>query len=125
MFSVMKKVLFILPSLRGGGAERVMVTLLKHLNRDKFDLHLALVSKEGPYLIEVPDDVPIYDLGVKRVRYAFVPMLKLIRRLKPDIVFSTLGHLNIALIMLKFLMPSHTRLIVREANTVTVNKQHN
>ncbi|GAJ38354.1 glycosyltransferase [Saccharococcus caldoxylosilyticus] len=114
-----KKVLFILPSLRGGGAERVMVTLLKHVDRDKFDLHLALVSKEGPYLTEVPYDVPIYDLGAKRVRYAFVPMLKLIRQLKPDIVFSTLGHLNIALIILRFLMLSHTRLIVREANTVS------
>ncbi|TXK86495.1 glycosyltransferase, partial [Parageobacillus sp. SY1] len=45
----MKKVLFILPSLRGGGAERVMVTLLKYLDRNKFDLHLALISKEGPY----------------------------------------------------------------------------
>lgn len=115
----MKKVLLILPSLRGGGAERVMVTLLKYLDRNKFDLHLALISKEGPYLAEVPDDVPVYDLEAKRVRYAFIPMLKLIRQLKPDIVFSTLGHLNIALIMLKILMPSHTRLIVREANTVS------
>lgn len=115
----MKKVLFILPSLRGGGAERVMVTLLKYLDREKFDLHLALVTKEGPYLAEVPDDVRTYDLGAQRVRYAFLPMLKLIRKLKPDVVFSTLGHLNMALIILKFLMPKHTRLIVREANTVS------
>lgn len=120
-----KRILFVLPSLQGGGAERVIVTLLKHLNRDIFELHLALVAKEGAYLSDVPDDIPIYDLGVKRVRYALFSMLKLIWKLKPDIVFSTLGHLNIALIMLKPLMPINTRIIVREAITVTQFIQYN
>ena len=115
----MKKVLLILPSLRGGGAERVMVTLLKYLDRNKFDLHLALISKEGPYLAEVPDDVPVYDLEAKRVRYAFIPMLKLIRKLKPEVVISTLGHLNLSLIMLKWLMPTGTRLFVRQTNIIS------
>ncbi len=50
----MAKVLFVLPSLAGGGAERVIVTLLKNLDRDKFQPHLALLKKEGPYLSDIP-----------------------------------------------------------------------
>jgi glycosyltransferase involved in cell wall biosynthesis len=114
-----QKVLFVLPSLHGGGAQRVMVTLLKHLNRQKFDIYLALVAKNGAYLSEVPTDVIVYDLGAGRVRHAFKPLLQLIHKLKPDTVFSTLGHMNLALILLKAFMPSKTRLIVREACIVS------
>lgn len=114
-----KKVLFVVPSLHGGGAERVMVTLLKHLDRKKFSLNLALVKKEGTYLKDVPNDVEIYDLKVGRVRKSFLPLLKLIWRIQPDIAFSTLGHLNLALILLKPVFPKKTKLVVREANTVS------
>ena len=38
------KILFILPSLEGGGAERVTVALLNHFPKELFDLHLALIQ---------------------------------------------------------------------------------
>lgn len=114
-----KKVLFVLPSLRGGGAERVIVTLLNHFDRRKFELHLALVEKEGAYLKNVPFDVPVYDLAAGRVRNAFKPLLKLIKQLKPDTIFSTQGHMNLALIFLKPFLPKEIKLIVREASIVS------
>ena len=44
MKSTRRRVLFLMPSLVGGGAERVIVTLLRHLDRSRFELHLALVE---------------------------------------------------------------------------------
>ena len=122
-----QKVLFILPSLHGGGAERVIVTLLKYLDREIFELHLALIAKEGTYLDNVPKDVPVHNLAAGRVRYSFKPLLKLIHRVKPDTIFSTLGHLNLALIFLKPFLPKTTKIIVREANTVSeiIKKSNN
>lgn len=58
-----RKVLFIMTSLDGGGAEKVLVTMLKNFDYAKFDVSLALTTYSGIYLNEVPDKVhiiPIY-----------------------------------------------------------------
>ena len=57
------RVLFALTDLHGGGAQRVVLTLLRHLPRERFELHLALVSRVGRFADEVPPDVRVYDLG--------------------------------------------------------------
>jgi hypothetical protein len=114
------KILFIIPSLRGGGAERVMLTLLKHLPRGQFGLSLALVEKVGHYLDELPNDVAVYDLEAGRVRYSILKIVRLINKIKPDIVFSTLGHLNIALVISKIFWQHSASLIIRQGTMVSM-----
>ena len=110
-----KKVLFLLPSLTGGGAERVFTTLLRHLDRARFEPHLALLQATGAYMEDIPKDVPIHDLKVSRVRYGLPAILRLVWRLRPKTILATMGHLNIALICAKPFFPRDTRLLVREA----------
>ena len=115
-----KHVLFLIPSLRGGGAERVITTLLQHLDRSSFKLTLALVdARESVFLNEVPADVEFIDLRCRRVRYALPKIFALIWKRRPDVVFSTLGHLNLALAMFRPLLPQHPRYIARETNIVS------
>ena len=38
----MKNILFIMPKLDGGGAERVLVNIINHLDRDIFNISLLL-----------------------------------------------------------------------------------
>lgn len=45
--------------MHGGGSERQMVSLLKNLDRSRFEPHLYLIYRSGPLLDEVPDDVPV------------------------------------------------------------------
>lgn len=45
-----KKVLFLIESLAGGGAERVLVTILNHLDRQAFEVTLCCVSNVGVLL---------------------------------------------------------------------------
>ena len=72
-----KHVLFLIPSLRGGGAERVITTLLQHLDRSSFKLTLALVdARESVFLNEVPADVEFIDLRCRRVRYALPKIVR-------------------------------------------------
>ena len=93
-----RKVLFIIPGLRGGGAERVIVTLLNHLNRKKFILTLAVVDiRDEVFLNQIPKDVDLIDLKSKRVRYAIIKIIRLIWNYQPNIVISTLEHLNLTL----------------------------
>ena len=48
-----RKVLFFIESLAGGGAEKVLTTLVQHLDRSKFDVTVCVVSGGGKYEEEV------------------------------------------------------------------------
>ncbi len=49
-----KKILIRIGSLRHGGAEKVLVTFLKNLPKDKYEIDLLLNLYSGKYLAEVP-----------------------------------------------------------------------
>jgi glycosyltransferase involved in cell wall biosynthesis len=117
MKSARKRVLFLMPNLSGGGAERVIVTLLRHLDRSRFEPHLALVEVAGPYLKEVPADVPLHDLKAKRVRHAFPGIIRLSWKLRPHAIHSTLCEMNMATALLRPFLPPGVRLLIREGSS--------
>lgn len=55
----MKKILIIMDSLEGGGAEKVLTKILENLNYNKFDVTLFLLKKEGIYLNEINKNVKL------------------------------------------------------------------
>jgi glycosyltransferase involved in cell wall biosynthesis len=113
------RVLLVAASLRGGGAERVMVTLSRHIDRQRFDTHMAVVSTQGPLLHEIPDDVVFHDLQHSRVRYCIPDLLRLIWRLRPSAILTTSVHLNLPLLAIRKLLPRGTKLFVRENSLPT------
>lgn len=116
--------MFVLPSMRGGGSERVISILLKYLDREKFDLSLVLLQKEGKYLADIPEDVKLYDLKSSKVRYSVFKLISLIRTTRPDIVFSTLGHMNLMLSLLRPWLSKKITFIARESNTVSIKNKY-
>lgn len=58
-----RKILFRIANLKGGGAEKVLTTILKKLDRDKFEIDLLLHQLAGIYLKDLPLDVGLYYLG--------------------------------------------------------------
>lgn len=54
-----KKILFIMPALPGGGAEKVLVDILKRLDRSKFEISLLLTYCEGVYVEQIPHDIEL------------------------------------------------------------------
>jgi len=113
-----KRVLFVVPSLFGGGEEQMAVHLVNHLDRSRYEPILALGAIEGPYLKDVRDDVAIYELGAKRARGAVPAILRAIWSLRPDIVMSFLG-LNFAVALARPLFPPGTRVLVRHGSTTS------
>ncbi|HEC34967.1 MAG TPA: glycosyltransferase [Anaerolineae bacterium] len=93
------KVLFFLPSLLTGGAERVTLNLIRALDRERFEPSLVLLRHEGHLLEDLPSDVRIYPLRVRRMRYACFPLACLVRRVRPDVVYSVMDHTNLSAIM--------------------------
>jgi len=54
-----KKILIRIGSLRHGGAEKVLVTFLKNLPKDKYEIDLLLNLHSGKYLSDIPDWIKI------------------------------------------------------------------
>jgi glycosyltransferase involved in cell wall biosynthesis len=114
------KICFIIPTLTQGGAERVLVTLIKHLARSKFQISLMVVNMhEQMYLKEIPSDVNIIDLKSKHVRTALPKVIINLWKLKPDKVMSTIGYLNLAIGMVRPLLPKNIQFFARETIVVS------
>lgn len=108
------KVLFVLPNLQVGGAERVMVTVMNGLDRSRFEPCFLTLSGEGPLRERIEPDIPFYSLHGCRVSRALPGILKILRKIKPDVVISTMAHMNFAMLLLRPFFP-RTAFIVREA----------
>ncbi|UJF28773.1 glycosyltransferase [Kaistella sp. 97-N-M2] len=54
-----KKLLFVIPSLAAGGAEKSLVNLLAELDYSRYEVDLFLFSKNGLFLPQVPEEVNI------------------------------------------------------------------
>lgn len=91
------RLLAVISALEGGGAERQMLLLLRHLDRERFDTTLCLFAREGPFLDEVPSGVAVVDLGreTRRDTPAVVARFaRLVRSTRPDAILSKLVFTN-------------------------------
>lgn len=113
------KVLLLIPHLGGGGAERVTALLTRGLSSQKYELHLGLITESVTASELVPSSVRIHALGVPHVRSAPLPLLRLVRRLQPDLILSGMAHLNFLVLLLRWLFPRKTRVVVRQNATVS------
>lgn len=117
------RILFFIPFMNGGGAERVIMTLLSHLDRQKYEPILVMMKREGRYLSMVPKNVEVIDLKSSQARYAIFKIVKVINEKKPDIVFSTLAYLNLIVAMIRPFFSKEMTFIARESNTVSVRNK--
>lgn len=134
------KVLLMLSSLHGGGAERVAVHLLNQLDPGRFDVRMGLLRKAGPYLdhIEDLDRVMVapdgethfnYD-GPNSAQYAPGKLIgsavraplafrRMVRETRPDVAMSFLKGTNLlAWLALMGMGKERPRWVAREGNNV-------
>jgi glycosyltransferase involved in cell wall biosynthesis len=94
---VVKRVLQIIPTLERGGAEKQLSLLVTNLPKDEYDLHVCVLTRNGPLDKVLKDaEIPIHYIG-KRSRIdfsAFLKLKRLIKKLKPDIVQTWLFAAN-------------------------------
>ena len=113
------RVLLLIPHLGGGGAEQVTALLARGLSPQKYELHLGLVTEKDAGKEELPARVGIHALDAGRVRTGAFKLLKLVRRLKPDLILSGMAHLNFLVLLLRPCFPAKTRVLVRQNGTVS------
>ena len=121
-----RRVLFIFPfpSLGGGGgAQRVPSTLLRHLDHQRYEFHLALLQAKRGEGDDIPPGVAVHNLDYSRVRYGLLGLVRLIHKVKPEVVFSNICHMNLALLLVRPLFPRNTRVLIGESTTLSAYLQ--
>ena len=119
-----QKIIFLLPALTSGGAERVLITFMNNIDSARFAPHLLCVSDRGSIKSLLDPRVPFHSLQMQNVMLSIPKLYMKLRALKPDIIVSTMVHMNFALLLLSPFFP-HTKFIVREAITPSfVFNQH-
>lgn len=113
-----RTLLVVRPTLAGGGADRVTITLLQTLDRTRVTPSLALFRREGPYLEDVPEDVPLHSLEASSLWTAWLPLARRLRRDQPDIVLSTCSGTNVAACLASLLSGRRARLVLSERNVL-------
>ncbi len=109
------RVAFLISALRGGGAERATATLASGLDAAAFDVSLIL-ERHQEQLYEIAPSLPVSVLGVSSTRRALRPLVSVLRRDRPDIVYAALPHLNaLAAAAVRFVVPK-PRLVVSVHN---------
>lgn len=114
-----KKILFYLPNLHHNGAEGVMVDVANYLFEHDYEITFALVKAEGVLLGELNSNISVIDLNLRSQWLAPLKLPFIIRKLKPDYVFSTMKESNFMAILCRILAVSESKNIIREANTVS------
>jgi len=93
-----RRALFVINSLAGGGAERVMATLLRHSAPwlDRYDIALALLDREDS-AYDVPATVTVHQFDAQGSLLRSVRALRrLFREWRPDVALTFLTRANVA-----------------------------
>lgn len=92
MNSLPINVMFVIPSLAVGGAERHVVTLVSRMDREKFEPSVICIGEEGeffPALLSAGIHArALHFGGAKNAIRALVKLISLMRQMEPDIVMA-------------------------------------
>lgn len=117
------KIALYVPSLNGGGAERIMVQLANLFSAQGHSVDLVLAKAEGPYRSLVSSAVRVVDLKCSRVAWSIFPLARYLRRECPDSMLSALGYANLAAICAKLVSRRNVRLVVAEHSTLSASNK--
>jgi len=112
-----RKILFILPSLCAGGAERVISFVSQNLNHNAYDVKLIVLGfkKDAVYII---DSINVQYLNKTRLLASITALFRILVEEKPYIVMSTICHVNIMMGIFTIFFPK-IKFIGREASVVS------
>ncbi|MBN2406644.1 MAG: glycosyltransferase [Elusimicrobia bacterium] len=119
-----KKVIFVVNSLRPGGAEKVILLILKYLDRERFDPVLVLLQAQGSRIDEFMGDIKIYDFKKRKPFFSFpglvLRMCGVIKNENPDILVSFMGSGNTVTALAKKITGSSAKFIANVRNLILV-----
>ena len=121
-----KKVIFFLPK-GTGGAQKMTIVISKFLSTDLYDIRYVVVGEKKvgdmTYLLNNKSSIDYINI-INAWDFLTIKIIKVLRRYKPDIVFSSLMYLNIRVILAAKII-GNIKTIIRNDNMLHIMHCHN
>jgi len=114
-----KKIAIFLPSLSGGGAEKMMVNIARGFSENGIQVDLVLGNAKGPYMSMVPTEVRIVDLKSTRLLLSLRKLARYLKVEKPQSLLVTLESSSVIALLAKIISRVSTKLVVRIPNNMS------
>lgn len=88
------KIAFFLPDLRGGGAERVSLSLAKEFSERGHEVDFVLMRYQGDLLAEAVQNFSVFDLKSPRARGALYGLIRYLNQNSPDVLIASMWPLT-------------------------------
>ncbi|HUB44215.1 MAG TPA: glycosyltransferase [Acetobacteraceae bacterium] len=109
-------VLVYLNDLRGGGAERQCLAIMRDFQAKDIVVKLVVHQLRGELVDQIPPGVDVVDLKCLRTRECIVPLARHIRQNAPDILLTNVDHMNIAGTLARVLSRAATKVVIIQHN---------
>ncbi|MBY9063466.1 glycosyltransferase [Sphingomonas yunnanensis] len=113
-----------LPSLEGGGAERVMAILASGIVARGYRVELVLAAARGPYLAGLDPRVRVVDLGTDSILRSAVPLARYLRAHRPRALLAAMTHANVVALMAHRWAGGAGRVVISERLSLTAARRH-
>jgi glycosyltransferase involved in cell wall biosynthesis len=110
---------FFLPSVRTGGAQRVVVNLTQGLAARGVPVDVVLATADGAFLEQLPNAVRVVDLRAGRLLRSLLPLARYLRRERPRVLVSSMSHANLIALWAGKLAGGQTPIVVTEHSTMS------
>jgi glycosyltransferase involved in cell wall biosynthesis len=111
---VTKIISIVLPDLRGGGAERVNISLAHEFTAFGYEVEFVLMRVQGEFLKEVEQSFSVVDLAAPRVRNLPFALLKYIRRRRPMALMVAMWPLTVIAPICATLVGHRVKVLISE-----------
>ena len=105
--------------LSGGGVERMRLALIAELRARGLQVTLIVGRRRGALATLVPADLAVVELGKQGMLGAVRPLARALRRLRPDVLVSSLDHNNVSALLANRLASTGTRLVICQHNALS------
>jgi len=119
-----KKILFVIPALGAGGAERVLVQILNNLEKETWESVLVTFSRTVYYKDEIPQETRLIYIDKRRSLDFFkliFSLAKVINAERPSLVNSHLTYSNHLILLARLFSNYNFPVLLTEHNYMSLN----
>lgn len=114
-------VAFLLPDLKGGGAQKMVINLANWVACNGHKTDLVLFNDTGLYKSLISEQVNVVNFERSRSVYALPDVLNYLKTVSPDVLFTALFHVNVIALLSRLCGRGivRTKIVVSERNHIT------
>jgi len=110
----MAHIALLIPDMRGGGAERVALSLVEGFLERGHEVDLVLLRAQGELLEFLPAGVRVIDLKADRIRRAIRPLARYFRDSPPDALLAVMWPMPVIALAARLLAGARTRIVTSD-----------